>query len=154
MGAIQYVLNTKEICLKIEPNMKEEGYTLEGISDSEYAGDKDTWISVYGYVIYFCGTPVSWKSKLGKTVTPSSTEAEYYGISECPKEMICIKNVIESMGIEVKTPIVIETDNVGAIYLTNNHTTSQRTGTTGNNCGVSPFGCILEGTIQYGWIPF
>ena len=31
------------------------------------------------------------------------------------------------MGIKVELPIVIKTDNVGAIYLSNNYTTSQRT---------------------------
>jgi hypothetical protein len=127
MRTIQYVLNTKDIGLKIKPHDPENGYTLEGISDSEYAGDKDTRISVYGYVIYFCGAPVAWKSKSGRTVTLSSTEAEYFGISECAKELIFLKHVIESMGIKVKLPIIIKTDNVGAIYLANNYTTSQRT---------------------------
>jgi hypothetical protein len=30
-------------------------FTLEGIYDSEYAGDTDTRIRVYVYFIYFCG---------------------------------------------------------------------------------------------------
>ena len=78
-------------------------------------------------MIYFCGSPIVWKSKSGKSVTLSSTEAEYYAISECAKELIFLKHVIESMGIKVELPIVIKTDNVGAIYLSNNYTTSQRT---------------------------
>ena len=60
-------------------------------------------------------------------MTFSSTEAEYYGISECAKELIFIKHIVESMGIKIKSPITIKTDNVGAIYLSNNYTTSQRT---------------------------
>jgi hypothetical protein len=68
---------------------------LEGISDSDFAGDPDTRISVYGYVLYFCGAPIAWKSKAGKSVTLSSTEAEYYATSEKAKEVICAKNLLE-----------------------------------------------------------
>ena len=53
----------------IIPTIRDGTYTLEGISDSEYAGDKDTRIIVYCYVIYFCGAPIVGKSKSGKTVT-------------------------------------------------------------------------------------
>jgi hypothetical protein len=42
MRTIQYVLNSKTIGLRIKPTVLDGTYTLEGISDSEYAGDKDT----------------------------------------------------------------------------------------------------------------
>ena len=128
MRTIKYVIDTKDRGLKIRPLYPDNStYTLEGITDSEYAGDRDTRISVYGYVIYFCGAPIAWKSKSGKSVTLSSTEAEYFAISEVAKELLFIKQTIESMGIQVQLPIKIKTDNVGAIYLSNNYTTSQRT---------------------------
>jgi hypothetical protein len=41
--------------------------------------------------------------------------------------MIFLKHRIESMGIKIKLPMTIKTDNIGAIYLSNNYTTSQRT---------------------------
>jgi hypothetical protein len=100
---------------------------LVGISDSEYAGDPDTRISVYGYVLYFCGTPIACKSEAGKSVTLSSTEAEYYALSEISKEVIFAKNFVEEMEIQLQLPINIKCDNVGAIYLANNHCNSQRT---------------------------
>jgi hypothetical protein len=126
MRNIQFVLSTSHLGLRLKPE-KDKEYILKGVSDSEYAGDKDTRISVYGFVIYLNGAPISWKSKSGKTVTLSSTEAEYFAISECAKELIFIKNLIDSMGIKVQLPIEIHVDNVGAIYLSNNYTTSQRT---------------------------
>jgi len=100
---------------------------MGGISDSEYAGDKDTRISVYGYILYFCGAPIAWKSKGGKSVTLSSTEAEYVASSEIAKEAIFVKNILDSIGIKITLPIQICVDNVGAIYLANNYSTSQRT---------------------------
>jgi hypothetical protein len=98
---------------------------LEGISDSEYAGDPDTRIRVYGYVLYFCGAPIAWKSKEGKSGTLSSTEAEYYATSEIAKEVIFAKNILDEMGIQLQFPIKIKCDNVRAIYLANNHCKSQ-----------------------------
>ena len=139
MRTIKYVLDTQDLGLKISPTMEkdkltlhgkvgsETPFTLEGIVDSEYAGDRDSRISVYGYVIYLCNAPISWKSKSGNSVTLSSTEAEYYAISEVAKELLFAKQLLESMGYEVLLPIKIKTDNVGAIYLANNYTTSQRT---------------------------
>jgi hypothetical protein len=67
--------------------LNEDGLYLEGISNSEYAGDPDTHISVYGYVLYFCGAPIAWKSLL-------STEAEYYAPSEIAKEVIFANNLL------------------------------------------------------------
>jgi hypothetical protein len=57
----------------------------------------------------------------------SSTEAEYFGTSEIAKEVIFAKQVIESIGIQLIFPIKVKVDNVGAIYLANNYSTSQRT---------------------------
>jgi hypothetical protein len=46
------------------------------LSDSESAGGRETRASVYGYITFFCGAPISWKSKSNKSVTLSLTEAE------------------------------------------------------------------------------
>jgi hypothetical protein len=124
---VKYVVNTESVGLKLKPRKIGVMFILEGISDSEYAGDADTRISVYGYILYFCGAPIAWKSKSGKSVTLSSTEAEYFALSEVAKEVIFVKQLVASMGITIAFPIIIKVDNVGAIYLANNHTTSQRT---------------------------
>ena len=125
---VKYILDTSNLALKIKPKMQTEHlFHMEGISDSEYGSDKDTRISVYGYIIYFCGAPIAWKSKSGKSVTLSSTEAEHYAMSEVAKELIFTKQLVETMGLKIKFPIDIRVDNVGAIYIANNYTMSQRT---------------------------
>jgi hypothetical protein len=110
----------------MKPN-GDNGHLLKAVSDSEYAGIRDTRISVYGYVVYYCGAPISWKSKSGKSVTLSSTEAEYFACSEAAKELVFAYNLVKSMGIDLYLPIHLYCDNTGAIYLANNHTTGQRT---------------------------
>ena len=53
--------------------------------------------------------------------------AEYVAISDLAKEVIFVKPLLESIGITVEYPIIIEVDNVGAIYLAYNPSLSQRT---------------------------
>jgi hypothetical protein len=125
LRTINYVLGTEYHGLLLQPQKNNDGFYLEGISDSVYAGDRDTRISAYGYVLYFCGAPIAWKSKAGMCVTLSSTEAEYYATSKIAKEVIFAKNL--EIGIQLQYPIFIKYDNVGAIYRANNHCNSQRT---------------------------
>jgi hypothetical protein len=127
MRIVKYVLDTKNYSLKLCPKFKEGMSYLTGVSDSEFAGDRDTRKSVYGYVTYFCGAPISWKSKSGNSVTLSSTEAEYYASSEAAKELLFVYNLIETMGIKLNMPITLFVDNTGAIYLANNYSTGPRT---------------------------
>jgi hypothetical protein len=82
--------------------------------------------SVYGYIIYFCGAPIAWISKSSKSVTLSSTEAEYYALSEVTKETMLIENILETMGIALTLPIKVKVDNVTAIYLSNNFLVGHR----------------------------
>jgi hypothetical protein len=55
---IKYVIDTEHLGLLLQPKINQDGFYLQGISDSEYAGDPDTHVSVYGYVLYFCGAPI------------------------------------------------------------------------------------------------
>jgi hypothetical protein len=101
--------------------------TMGATSDSEYSGDKETRQSVFGWELYFMGALIAHKSKACRSVTLSSTEAEYYALSEVTKEVIFAKQVLETMGIKLNLPIKIKVDNVGAIYLAKNFSLSQNT---------------------------
>jgi hypothetical protein len=52
MRIIKYVFDIKRYSLKLKPHRKIA--TLKGISDSVFAGDRETRKSVYGYVVYYC----------------------------------------------------------------------------------------------------
>ena len=57
----------------------------------------------------------------------STTEAEYMALSEVVKELKLIVQLLQPMSIEVELPITVHVDNLGAIWLSNNRTTSDRT---------------------------
>ena len=60
-------------------------------------------------------------------MTLSSTEAEYVAVSEVCSDIMFIKMVMEFLKMDVKRPIVVHCDNVGAIFLGNNAKQSVRT---------------------------
>jgi hypothetical protein len=88
---IKFVLDTRLYTLRCS-------LFLHGYSDSEFAGDRDTRKSVFSFITFLCGAPISWKSKACHSVTLSSTEAEYYAGSETAKEMMFIKSILETLG--------------------------------------------------------
>jgi hypothetical protein len=124
---IRFVITTEYLALKLKPDTEESFFEMDGITDSEFGADEETRISVFGYVVNFCKALVSWKSRAGRNVTLSSTEAEYFALSEVTKEIMFVKQVLHTMGIVIKLPILVKVDNVGAIYLSNNFSLGQRT---------------------------
>ena len=124
---IRFVLSTKDLGLKFELMKNIKKRALKALSDSDFASDKETRISVFGYIIYLCGIPIAWRSKRMKSVVLSTTEAEYMALSEVVKELQFIVQLLQTMNVEVELPITVRVDNVGAIQLSKNQTTSDRT---------------------------
>ena len=69
LRVMKYVMETKDFGLHIKPTKSGNLFQLRGKADSEFCGDKETRISVYGFILYFCGVPISWRSKMGRSVT-------------------------------------------------------------------------------------
>lgn len=97
------------------------------VADSDWAGDRDNRHSITGFVVFFLGVPIVWRSRAQKAVALSSAEAEYYAMSEAAKEIRFMVQLLESMGITVKKPIIVHADNIGAIFLSENASATSRT---------------------------
>jgi hypothetical protein len=67
------------------------------------------------------------KSSTERTVSLSTTKAETYADVTCFQDMLYMKSVLESLGLRVKLPMVLEMDNQGAVYLANNWSIGGRT---------------------------
>ena len=128
LRVIKYVLDTKAMGLKIWPTLiKNEPWKISVFTDSDYAGDPVTRRSVSGYVIYVHNVPICWRSKAQRSVTLSSTEAEWVALSEAVKEVIFLIQLCNSMKIKIQLPVEVRVDNVGAIFMSKNVTTTSRT---------------------------
>jgi len=71
--------------------------------------------------------PVCWGSRGQKSVTLSTTEAEYVACSEVVKEVLFILQLLRHLRVEVQLPICVHVDNIGAIFLAENQNSSDRT---------------------------
>jgi hypothetical protein len=128
LRVIKFADNTKSFGLKVEPRSDDDlEWNLKIFCDSDWAGDPETRISVTGFVISLLDVPVCWCSKSQKGVTLSSTEAEYVAISEAVNELKFVYYLPRDLHIKVKIPIVIKTDNISAIFMSENASTGVRT---------------------------
>ena len=81
--------------LKFIPTLEKDKWEFKCLRDSNYAKDRDNWLSVTDYCIYINMCLVSWKSQAQKCQTLSSTEAEYVALSEICCEILFVKMIIE-----------------------------------------------------------
>ncbi|KAG7336872.1 reverse transcriptase RNA-dependent DNA polymerase, partial [Nitzschia inconspicua] len=121
---IKFVIDTKNRGVLIKPD-KNRG--VIAYCDSDFAGDMGNRRSITGFLIYLFGVPISWKSKQQGGVTLSSSEAEYYAISEVSMELKFIKMVMDFLDIDPGIPMKVYVDNIGAIHLANNASSGSRT---------------------------
>ena len=126
---LKFVIGTKDYGFKINPiiNKNDLEWEVTVFSDSDWGGDKDDRHSVSGYVIFLLEVPILWRSKLQRTVSLSSSEAEYYALSEAAKDVKFIAQILSSVGIKYKQPIIINVDNVGAIFMAENASANGKT---------------------------
>ena len=99
---------------------------MTGFVDPDYAGHIDTSKSLTKYVFQFCGNTVSWKCKLQKVVSLSTTEAEFIVVTEAVKEAIWMKGMTTSLQAQ-KGGAKVYCDNQSGIYLAKNQTFHERT---------------------------
>jgi len=128
LHTIKLVLDTSSWGLKYELNESSTWkWELKVFCDSEFVGDKEKHISITVFCIFYNDCLVSWKSRGQKSVSLSSTEAEYVTMSEVCMEVIFIENILVFLEIKLDYPILIQCDYVGAIYLAINEKTSGQT---------------------------
>jgi hypothetical protein len=129
---MKYCVSRSERGLVLEPIGKWDGscefeFTIDGRSDSDYAKCLDTRRSVSGHRVMLNGAPVSFKSGTQKHVSLSVCESELYAAVTCAQDMLYVKNVLKSLGLKVKLPMILEVDNKGAVDLANNWSVGGRT---------------------------
>ena len=111
--------------------------------DADFAGNwdqkesdkRDTARSRHGFVIKYCGCPVTWKSQLQTEICLSSTESEYTGLSYALREAIPIMQTLREMrkkGFPIGNTnssvyCTVFEDNSGAVEMANHHKYRPRT---------------------------
>ena len=99
--------------------------------DSDFAADVDTRKSRAGYLIYLNGNLMSYRNCLqpGKVdIATGTCEDEYYKtLSLTIKELTWIRMLLDTMNINIATPMMIWEDNQAAIKLATDSSAAKRT---------------------------
>ncbi|KAM1479039.1 hypothetical protein ACFX2I_026387 [Malus domestica] len=119
---LRYVKATYDHGLVYKPG----GMQLSAFSDADYAGDPDTRHSTGGFCIYLGSNLVSWSSKKQKTVSRSSTEAEYRQLAYTAAEISWLRSLFRDLQLNLACP-TIWCDNISSISLASNPVFHSRT---------------------------
>jgi hypothetical protein len=94
--------------------------------DADYANRSDAR-SISGYVATLGGGSIAWSAKKQRTVSLSTTEAEYIALTEGAKELVWLRMALQELGFNQNQPTSIQCDNLAAITLSHDATFHART---------------------------
>ena len=96
------MLETKDKDLILKPT---KGLSLDMYVDADFSGRWhkeyaklcDSVLSRTGYVITFCGCPVTWSSKLQTEIALSTTESEYIALSTAARDILPLRRILHDI---------------------------------------------------------
>lgn len=90
---------------------------LMSYSDVDQAGCPDTRCSTSGYCGFLVSNLVSWPAKHQQTVSKSSSEAEYKGVSDTLAELYWLRNLMMDLHCNIIKASLVYCDNISSIHL-------------------------------------
>ena len=129
---MQFCLCSKDKGLKLQPSgiwygYKSYKFNIRGHSASDYAKRVEDRKSVTGYSTHLNDVPIFNKSKTQNSVTLSVSEAELIAAVECAHTMLFVRQILNSVGLSIEKPMILEIDCKGTVDLNNNWTVGRRT---------------------------
>jgi len=89
---------------------------LSASADADRAGADDRR-SVSGWAIMLAGAMIAWSSKRQPVTAISSTESEFYSVSQCALDCVYLRRIMELLGYEQTAPTLIAQDDNARIFL-------------------------------------
>lgn len=125
LRVVKYLNGTKDHKLKL--NNPEIPQYLTAYSDANFAECKIDGKSNSGLICFVNGGPIVWRCKKQTNVALSTTEAEYYSVTEAAKEVLWLQTLIKDFNATLFLPTPIFNDNKSCIAMLTNGEFMQRT---------------------------
>jgi len=109
---LRYLKGTPDVGITYTRGMKGG---LVGYADADHGGCLDTRRSTTGYIIYYGGGPILWKSKRQTVTSLSTMESEYVAASAATRELVGLRNLLHELGHPEDSPTTLYEDNQSCI---------------------------------------
>lgn len=121
---IRYLKSTIKLRLKLSPTPNKR---LMAYSDADWAEDRVTRKSMGATICLLHGGAISWISRKQNLVSISSTESEYYALSETAREVKWLISLLTDFNIAFNDAVEIQCDSQSCIKMIENEKFSNRT---------------------------
>ena len=101
-------------------------FKVFGLTDSDWASDTEHRKSVSGIGMIYAGAVIVFKTSFQKAIANSSTEAEFFALSEGSRLMLYIRSILEEIGMEQEFASPIYEDNQGCLLMVNSGKPTKR----------------------------
>nr|GFA32361.1 hypothetical protein [Tanacetum cinerariifolium] len=122
---LRYLRGTVNQCLWYPKDSSIALTALTALTDTDHAGCQDTHRSTSGSLQFLGDRLISWSSKRQKSVSISSTKAEYIALSGCCAQILWIRSQLTNYGLGFNK-ILMYCDNKSAISLCCNNVQHSR----------------------------
>lgn len=109
-GTLHFGLHFRRVC----------PLSLVAFSDSDWGGVRDGGRSTTAYCVFFGSNIISWKFTKQRSVSRSSTEAEFGALANSVVEVMWVQNLLRELGVPLRSAPMLVTDNLSASYVCKN----------------------------------
>ena len=107
---------------------KAGNFQLKVYSDASFGAEPNKCRSTSGFLVMFCGAPISWASTLQKLIARSTVEAELIDLAYAAREAVYVARILTELGYGSHFESVsLWGDNTGSLSLAANAGYSART---------------------------
>ncbi|XP_057747987.1 uncharacterized mitochondrial protein AtMg00810-like [Arachis stenosperma] len=114
---LRYLDGTIDLGLQIH---KSDTLRIMAFSDSDWATDTDGRKSVSGYCVFLGTNLVTWSSRKQRTVSRSSTEAEFWALADAMTDTIWLQKLLLEMRLPPGPAPTMFCDNQSTVLMTRN----------------------------------